>query len=387
MNSKSLAILILGLFSVSVYSYTPDDPTGINLSLFPGTLFEFLPSSDWIRMYISPNLPGALFLLFLSALISTLTFYSDLKRSSVTGRGSIRYLVLWIFGNYLFALIMLLLILPPDKGFNEMDRTMLLYCLVASSMPELSAYLKIQLGNSERGINLYKIRESFTQYVSNRVGSISDQGEWRELGALKEAFSGRGRELHEKLVTLANVCNLPEEQKESILTRIKDKTVDEVFDFVSSLDDVTKDKVLCYFAEELERYQESSKSKLIRSLYPPISPLEADALIINGVTSPIRFFIRTTGQTRRSTLQKRTQIDLNRLALIHNEMRSGLVRRTTRGFFKVLIALVILCVLATALYVVGKNMENAYRPDSIILEEEVPLALHKTEFEGMEKHA
>ena len=37
--------------------------------------------------------------------------------------------------------------------------------------------------------------------------------------------------------------------------------------------------------------------------------------------------------------------------------------------------------------VVGKNMENAYRPDSIILEEEVPLALHKTEFEEMEKHA
>lgn len=375
MNTKLPAILFLSLFSITAFGYGADSQTTPSISLLSGNLFEFLPSRDWVKMYISPNLPGALFLLFLSALISTLTFYSDLKRSSVSGRGSFRYLALWIFGNYLFALIMLMLILPPDKGFNEMDRTMLLYCLVASSMPELSAYLKIQLGNSERGINLYKIRETFTQYVSNRVGSISDQGEWRELAELKEAFSSRGTELYEKLVTLANVCNLPAEQKSSILTQIKDKSVDETFDFISSLDDVTKEKVLCYFSEELERYQESSKSKLIRNLYPPISPVEADALIIQGITSPMRFFIKTTGQSRRSTLQSRTQIDLNRLSLIHNEMKSVLVRRTSRAFIKLLAVIAVLFALACAFYVVGKNMENSYSPDSIILEEEVPLAL------------
>lgn len=375
MYIKPLLALILCLVSATIYADDANDQLAANIGLLAGDPFSLLPSSDWVSMYISPNIPGALFLLLLSALISTLTFYSDLKRSAVSGKGSFRYLALWIFGNYLFALIMLLLILPPDKGFNEMDRTMLLYCLVASTMPELSAYLKIQLGNSERGINLYKIRETFTQYVSNRVGSISDQGEWRELSELKEAFSGRSQELQEKLTSLANVCNLPAEQKESILHNIQGKSVDHVFDFISALDEATKQKVLCYFAEELERYQKSSKSRLIRNLYPPISPTEADALVIHGVTTPLRFFLRTTGQMQRTKLQSSTRIDLNKLALIHNEMKSNIVSRSTRLCFKLIAMLLVLCVLLLAFYTVGKNMENSYSPNSITLEEEIPLAL------------
>ena len=91
---------------------------------------------DWLTSFIStnvfPNLEGALLLLVVSSLVSTLTFQAELKRSELSSRGSFRYLVLWIFGNYIIALILLVLFLPENKGFNLVDRQFFLYCVIAS---------------------------------------------------------------------------------------------------------------------------------------------------------------------------------------------------------------------------------------------------------------
>lgn len=329
--------------------------------------------SIWISSLVVPNLPGAILLLLMSTLISMLTFYSDMKRSAITGKGSLRYLVLWIFGNYIFALLLLVLIIPEGKGLNELDRTLLLYCIIAAGMPEISAYLKIQLGNSERGINLYKIREMFTNYISRRVDTLSVRGEWQEIQLLKYTFSGASSQLDEKLITFANVCDFSDAEKTAILDCLpsaNNDDIDKAIDKLMSLGENIQEKTLIYFKEDIQRYQNSSRARLLKTLYPPISAAEADNLVINGIITPIRFFMKTTGTSQRTKLSNITHIDNKKLALIHNEMKSALRTRARRVLFSMLTLLVFLIL---ASLIVGTQMEKYMTPATIVLEAEQPL--------------
>src|SRR5262249_43734263 len=58
---------------------------------------------------VLPSAPGALLLLALSLLFSTINFYSELPEEHRTVRRTARYLVPWVFLNYTFALILLVL--------------------------------------------------------------------------------------------------------------------------------------------------------------------------------------------------------------------------------------------------------------------------------------
>lgn len=351
----------------------------LTLSLSPttafcqGTMTANGSMMEWINALVVPNLPGALLLLVMSTLISMLTFYSDMKRSQIPGRGSIRYLTLWIFGNYIFALLLLVLILPEGKGLNELDRTVLLYCIIAAGMPELSAYLKIQLGNSERGINLYKIREMFTNYISRRVDTLSERNEWQEIQLFKNTFSGLAGQLDEKLITFANVCDFPDEDKRAILDCLpsaNDNDIDKAVDKLLSLGNDIQGKIFIYFAEDIRRFQTSSRAKLLKTLYPPINAVEADSLVINGIISPFRFFIKTMGASRRHKLSDRTHIDNNKLALIHNELKSSLRGRVRRFMLGMLMFFMFLIV---ASLIVGTQMEKSLTTAHIVVEEEQPL--------------
>ncbi|MGD8567314.1 MAG: CUE domain-containing protein [Gammaproteobacteria bacterium] len=328
---------------------------------------------EWINSLVVPNLPGALLLLVMSTLISMLTFYSDMKRSQIPGRGSIRYVALWIFGNYIFALLLLVLIMPEGKGLNELDRTVLLYCIIAAGMPELSAYLKIQLGNSERGINLYKIREMFTSYISRRVDILSERSEWQDIQLFKNTFSGLAPQLDEKLITFANVCDFPDEEKRAILDCLpsaNDNDVDKAVDKLLSLGDHIQEKICIYFREDIRRYQSSSRAKLLKTLYPPISAVEADNLVMNGIISPYRFFIKTMGPSRRHKLSDMTHIDDNKLALIHNELKSSLRGRVRRFMLGILMFFMFLIVSSL---IVGTQMEKSLTTANIVVEEQQPL--------------
>jgi hypothetical protein len=338
-----------------------------------GTITVNSSMMEWINALVVPNLPGALLLLVMSTLISMLTFYSDMKRSQIPGRGSIRYLALWIFGNYIFALLLLVLILPEGKGFNELDRTVLLYCIIAAGMPELSAYLKIQLGNSERGINLYKIREMFTNYISRRVDTLSERSEWQEIQLFKNTFSGLAGQLDEKLITFANVCDFADEEKGAILDCLpsaNDNDVDKAVDKLLSLGNEIQDKMFVYFGEDIRRYQTSSRAKLLKTLYPPINAVEADSLVMNGIISPFRFFVKTMGASRRHKLSDRTHIDNNKLALIHNELKSSLRGRVRRFMLGTLMFFMFLIV---ASLIVGTQMEKSLTTANIVVDEEQPL--------------
>ena len=283
---------------------------------------------------ILPNLPGALLLLVISILISTLTFFADLKRSNLSGKGSRRYLILWIFGNYSFALLLLVLILPEGTRLDQLDRTLLLYCLIASGLPEMSAYLKIQLGNSNKGVNLYKIREMFTDYISRRVNLISENAEWQNLQLFKYIFVDKLSILDEKLIAFANVCNFTDAEKNEILASLpsaNNNDIDSCINNLTALDDTIKEKLFSFFKNDIRRYQSSSSAKLVSNLYPPISATEAQNLVVQGIISPFRFLLRTIAKSQRQKLANLTHIEDNKLALLHNELK-GSYRAKLRKF-------------------------------------------------------
>jgi len=321
------------------------------------TLISWL--TNFFMINVVPNLQGALLLLLVSTLISTLTFNSELKRSELSAKGSLRYLILWIFGNYIIALVLLVLFLPENKGFNLVDRQFFLYCVIASAMPELSAYLKVQIGGSKQGINLYKYREMFTKFVSTRVNSLTEQNEWQESYMLKSVFLGRSQELCEKMITFSNMSGLSDEEKTAVLACLpskKDESPDDCIDRLFKLTPEIQEKLLMFFREDVRRYEQSARARLEKKLYPPVTAGEAQQLVTNGVISPVKFFIKTIGSKRRKKLADATHIDNAKLSLIHHEMRDSASSRLKR--FTMVFIILFMFLIATT-FILGTQMDNS----------------------------
>ena len=321
------------------------------------TLIGWLVNFYMINVF--PNLTGALLLLVISTLVSALTFQAELKHSELSSRGSFRYLILWIFGNYIIALILLVLFLPENKGFNFVDRQFFLYCVIASAMPELSAYLKVQIGNSKQGLNLYKYREMFTEFVSKRVDSLTEQNEWQESYMLKSVFWGRTRELCEKLITFSNLSGLTEEDKTAVLSCLpsqKNDATENCVDKLYKLKPEIQDKLLTFFREDVRRYEQSARARLEKKLYPPVSAGEAEQLVTNGIISPVKFFLKTIGSQRRRKLSEATHIDSTKLSLIHHEMMDSASSRIKNVMTAVIVMFIFL---VSTTFILGTQMDTS----------------------------
>ena len=328
-----------------------------------------------MELLLLPNWQGALLLLLMSTLISTLTFYSDLKRNTCRTKGSLRYLMIWIFGNYIFALILLVLILPEGKGFNEIDRTLLLYCLVAAAMPEASAYLKVQLGNTKQGLDLYKYRMMFSGYISKRMGDLSTRMEWEDSQMLKSAFHGRERELGERLKTYVGVQDLAAEAKAAVLACLPESngnSSENAINSVLALDDSLQTQLLSYFDKDIRRFEQSARARLMKKLYPPVSAAEADLLVTHGVVGAVSFYLKTTGRSARKSLSEITGIDIQRLALMRHELTDNLRCRLRRAVKNV--ALIIMFLLTVSMILgtqMGRQMETGINEVVVGAQEEL----------------
>lgn len=324
---------------------------------------------------ILKSLPGTVVLLIVSVLISTLTFFADLRRSNISGKGSSRYLALWIFGNYSFALVLLILILPEGTSLSSPDRTLLLYCIIASGLPEFSAYMKIQLGDSKNAVDFYRFREKFTQFVAEKIASDEDIYERKIFQLLRFEFDEEPEHLNDKLITFTNVCDFSDNEKTEILACLpsaNENRVDKSVEGLMTLNPVIKNKLFNFFREDIRRSRASLAAKLVQNLYPPVSAQQARNLVRNGVISPMRFFLRTVGKSQRNKLSGTTNITSDSLALIHNELR-GVYREKFKRYVYGTILLIGFLIVSS--FILGKQVEisdkNNY--EIIIPEEEVAL--------------
>lgn len=373
---KIIIALVLVLLPVTGFALE----SGLVGSMIDGSMIAgstgILESSilESFQINLLPNWPGATLLLIISILISTLTFYADLKRSDISSRGSSRFLMLWIFGNYTFALVLLILILPEGTGLNQVDRNLLLYCIIASGLPEASAYMKIQLGNSDKGVNLYKIREMFTSYIARRVTASDETNEWQDIELFKYAFIDKPDLLEQKLIAFSNVCNFSDAEKSAIIACLpgaNNSDIDTAVDKLVTLDETVRSKLFSFFRDDIRRYQSSLGAKLVKNLYPPISAVEAQSLVMNGIISPLRFFMKTLGESRRVKLSDATRIETSRLALLHNEL-NGLYRQKFRRIMISLIAFLAFLVFSSLM--LSTQMKSGLeKNDNVVLEAETDL--------------
>ena len=226
-------------------------------------------------------------------------------------------------------------------------------------MPELSAYLKVQLGNSKQGINLYKYREMFTKFISKRVDSLTEQSEWQESYMLKSVFWGRSHELCEKLITFSNLSGLSNEDKTAVLECLpstNSETPENCVDKLFKLRPEIQEKILNFFREDVRRYEQSARARLEKRLYPPVSAAESDQLVTNGIISPVKFFIKTIGSARRRKLAEATHIDSAKLSLIHHEMKDSVRNRIKQTLIGILVLFLFL--IATT-FILGTQMDTS----------------------------
>lgn len=236
---------------------------------------------------------------------------------------------------------------------------MLLYCIIASGLPEVSAYMKIQIGNSNKGVNLYKIREMFTSYIAKRVNIISENSGWRTIQLFKYAFIGKLDLLDQKLIAFTNVCDFTDTEKEEILACLpsaNNNDIEKSVDKLMSLNESITLKLFSFFGDDIRRYQTSSSAKLARNLYPPITATEAQSLMMNGVISPFRFFISTIGDSQRNKLSNSTHIENSKLALVYNELKGNYKHKFRRFILGLL--LLFTFVIASSL-ILGTQMEKS----------------------------
>src|SRR5262245_6644631 len=144
---------------------------------------------------IVPALPGALFLLGLSLLFSTINFYTELRRRQRDLHQAFRYLLVWSFVNYVFALLFLTLIVPDEVSLASVNRTLLMYCLVATALPELSANIRLQLGRSDqRALDLYKYKMKVSDLIARRMDRASSRAQSADRAFLEAHYESRPEE-------------------------------------------------------------------------------------------------------------------------------------------------------------------------------------------------
>ncbi len=280
-----------------------------------------------LKNLIIPNIPGMGMLLVMSSFFSSINFYTAVQQRRHSFHVVTRYLAAWIFFNYLFALLILLLILPADLTLSEINKTLFVYCVVATAMPEIAANLKLQLGNSTSAIDLYKYKIKVSNLITERLGISEAEQRSKELMALAFFYYKRLDQFLDKLLIFSNQENLSAKEIEDIdefRKKLEEHPVDgrpgrvmqlkrEHFKMVP--------KLIEFFREDIQSFKASPVADLLDKLHPLLDIDEARRLVEAGVTNPRGFLWRYRFKRTRKRLLQNTCIDENRLCILFHSTR------------------------------------------------------------------
>ena len=315
-----------------------------------------------ISNLVLPNVPGALLLLALSICFSTINFYTEVPVNKRSIKGSGRYLVLWICINYLFALFILLLMLPETVVLSSISKTLFVYCFLATAIPELAANLKLQFAGSQQTIDLYKYKSQVSGIISHRVASSVAQSRSLQLIALSHHYYGRLDEFLDRLSILMNQEGVTDTEREK-LNRLSDSLRAEpirgearrTMQLEGQYADIA-DKLLQFFEQDILAFSKSPAAHLMKHLQPHLGIEEALRLVDAGVTSAPLFMLCCRWRRFRKYISVKADIHPIRVDAIYNYTR--FVRRQ-RSFVRVrqLSVVVVIAVTAIALFVRHENRE------------------------------
>jgi hypothetical protein len=287
-----------------------------------------------LRTRIAPSLPGALLLLGLSVLFSMINFYTELRRRQRGLRRAFRYLLLWVSVNYVFALLFLLLILPEGMGLaSPMSRALLMYCLVATALPELSANIRLQLGRSdERTLDLYKYKLRMSDLITERMDRASAQRQSRDRAFLEAHYESQPDEFVHRFRVFLQEGELSDAEQTYMHGRMDDpamKSAPAILAAVGGRPALMR-KLLDYFADDVERFRESPKARLLTDIRLDPTRDEVHRLVEAGITTARGFLYRTMFEFQRQKLAGATHITSQRLRELRVSTHDAWRRRRRR---------------------------------------------------------
>lgn len=178
---------------------------------FPNYIYNFIDN------ILLPILPGLVVLLVFSTFFSTINFLSGLSEEQQPIRRAYWYLVVWITVNYLLSLMILLLIIPDNVNFGDIDRTFLIYCLLATALPEISSNIRFQMGKTSQSIDLHKYKEKVSDLISQRLNRATNEERSRALESIVHIFSDRLADFKQRLNLLSLESDLTPEENSSLM--------------------------------------------------------------------------------------------------------------------------------------------------------------------------
>lgn len=314
---------------------------------------------------VAPSLAGALLLLGLSVLFSTINFYTELRRRQRGLRRAFRYLLLWVSVNYVFALLFLVLILPEGMSLASVSRTLLMYCLVATALPELSANIRLQLGRSEeRTLDLYKYKARMSDLIAQRMDRASAQRQSRDRAFLEAHYEGQPEEFVHRFQVFLQEGDLTEAEQAHMRTRTEDPAMKSAHAILAAVGGrpALMRKLLDYFADDVDRFRESPKARLLTELRLDPTRDEVHRLVEAGITTARGFLYRTMFEFQRQKLGGATHITPQRLRALRVSTHDAWRRRRGRRFWIGTAGLVGVSVVVLLLVWHGNRMFPTYEP-------------------------
>jgi hypothetical protein len=274
------------------------------------------------------NSPGLLLLLTLSVLFGSINFFKDISAPRIhPGRRIGQYLIVWLTANYLFALLFLFLILPDDVGLQTINKTLFVYCIIATALPEVATNIRLSIGKTDNGLNLYQYKEQVSDIISDRMRFSHDNYRSHQLVCLSYYYYDRLSDFLDKLSIFENQIALtPEEQGslEALKINLTSNPVGGEVQHVLKLQQqhkILEPKLLSFFDDDIRYFKNSPVSELMRKLGPMLKVDEARQLVSLGVTNTRWFLLRCHVPSFREKVAARTGIDSNRIENIYHTNR------------------------------------------------------------------
>lgn len=317
---------------------------------------------------ILPALPGSLLLLFFSLLFSSINFYGILPQEQHSLKRSWKYLLWWVIVNYIFAMIFLLLILPSGVSLTNLNKTLLLYCLAATALPELSANIKLQFGTFEnQSLNLYKYKNKISDIIAKQLTKAYMNKRREDLTCLLYFYTDRLDALKNKLTGFLrqiNVSTMGDMNFSACIEDVSNTSADSLISCFTEKEEIMT-SLIDHFQDDIDHFKESPVFNLMSALRPQLSVQDARRLVRQGIVSPQQFILHTWFNFQRRRIATATGIDLDQLRLVHFSTRKVLRRKRLNRLKAVFVSSAIVLVIIFLIYNQADRSYHNYDPKDL----------------------
>ena len=318
-----------------------------------------------IRNKIIPIFPGLFVLLIFSIFFGTINFLSELPEKQKPIRRAYWYLLVWISVNYFLSLTVLLLIIPENVNLSIIDRTLLIYCLVATALPELSSNIRLQMGQSSQSLNLHKYKVMVSDLITQRLNEATNEERSRALESIAHIYSSRLTKFRERLNLLSLEPDLTPEEKSSLTDLLASLKNPDSLSKGASVSSVMRNhevlipRFLLFFRDQIEQFQKSVVANLMNRLASNVQLEEANKLVKIGITSLARFMWMSKLRFLRARLASEAGIPEERVQQIYFSTR-GKLSLNRRGQVRgtLVVVMLILAVTSIVIFHGGRYLEE-----------------------------